>query len=376
VIGNQGFEESSERQTESCKLRLPESSDPGTLEPCLYMKVAVYYRNNDIRIEERPKPPISDNEILIKMKACGICGTDVMEWYRIKKSPRVLGHEMAGEITEIGTAVRNLRTGDRVFVSHHVPCYQCHYCLQGNYTACESLHTGNYDPGGFSEFIRVPAENVRYGTFSLPDGITYEDAAMIEPLGCAVAGQSQLGLKEGQTVLIIGAGVSGILHIQLSKMKKAKVIVSDINEERLKQAVEFGADYAIHSDKYSIDELKNSNDNRPADVVIICAAAKQAVENAAASVDRKGQILFFAVPETDITIPSQRFWRDEISLFFSYGAAPQDLKKAIELIEKGMIDVRKMVTHKVPLSSILQGFKLVTEAKNSLKVVVVPDNEI
>ena len=339
------------------------------------MKVAVYYRNDDIRIEERPKPSISDNEILVKMKASGICGTDVMEWYRIKKAPRVLGHEMAGEIHEIGPAVKNFKIGDRVFVSHHVPCYQCHHCLQGNYTACESLHSGNYDPGGFSEFIRIPDENVRYGTFSLPDSITYEDAAMIEPLGCAVAGQNYLGLKEGQTVLIFGSGVSGILHIQLSKMKKARVIVLDIHEERLKRAVEFGADRVIYADRYSVEELKSINDNRLADAVIICAAAKQAVEHAISSVDRKGKILFFAVPQTDITIPSQRFWRDELSLFFSYGAAPQDLKKAIDLIDKRMIDAKKMITHKVPLSSILQGFQLVTEAKNSLKVVVVPDSE-
>lgn len=112
------------------------------------MKVAVYYRNDDIRIEERPVPSISDGEILVKMKACGICGTDVMEWYRIKKAPRILGHEMAGEITEVGRKVKGFKNGDRVFVSHHVPCYKCHHCIRGNYTACESLHTGNYDPGG------------------------------------------------------------------------------------------------------------------------------------------------------------------------------------------------------------------------------------
>ncbi len=194
------------------------------------MKVAVYYSNDDIRIEERPTPSISDGEILVKMRASGICGTDVMQWYRIKKAPRVLGHEMAGEIVEIGKGVEGFKKGDRVFVSHHVPCYKCHYCVQGNYTACESLHTGNYDPGGFSEFIRVPEENVRYGTFLLPERVTFEDAAMIEPLGCAIAGQNQLGLKEGQTVLIIGSGVSGILHIQLAKIKNAKVIATDINE--------------------------------------------------------------------------------------------------------------------------------------------------
>ncbi len=339
------------------------------------MKVAVYYRNDDIRIEEQPTPSISDNEILVKMKASGICGTDVMEWYRIKKAPRILGHEMAGEIIEIGRNVEGFRKGDRVFVSHHVPCYKCHHCIQGNYTACESLHTGNYYPGGFADYIRVPEKNVRYGTFILPENLTFEDAAMIEPLACAIAGQNQTGVKEGQTVLIIGSGVSGILHIQLAKLKKARIIATDIDDYRMNKAVEFGADRVVDARKYSIDTLKKINENRLADVVIVCAAAKQAVENALSSVDRKGKILFFAVPDFDIVIPSLKFWRDEITVAFSYGAAPDDLQKAIELINSRIINVRKMITHKVPLSHIMQGFHLVSEAKNSLKVVVIPDNE-
>jgi len=337
------------------------------------MKVAVYYSNTDIRIEERPVPSISDGEILVQMKASGICGTDVLQWYRIKKAPRVLGHEMAGEVVGVGAGVEGFRKGDRVFASHHVPCYKCPYCLQGNYTACETLHTGNYDPGGFSEFVRVPGENVRHGTFLLPDAVSYEDGTMIEPLACAIAGQKQLGLREGERVLIIGSGVSGILHIQLAKAKGAKVIATDIDDYRLSKAQEFGADQVINAAGYSIDLLKNVNDNRLADAVIVCAAAKHAIDNALSSVDRKGKILFFAVPETDIGIPSRRFWRDEITVTFSYGASPDDLREAIELIESSKIDVKKMITHRVPLSSILKGFQLVTEAKNSLKVVVVPN---
>jgi len=335
------------------------------------MKVAVYYSNDDIRIEERPKPHISSGEILVKMKASGICGTDVMQWYRIKKSPCILGHEMAGEIVTTGKGVKGFKKGDRVFVSHHVPCYKCRYCVQGNHTACESLHIGNYDPGGFSEFIRVPEENVRFGTFLLPEGVTFEDATLIEPLGCVVAGQNQLGLKEGQSALIIGSGVSGILHIQLAKMKKVKVIAIDINEYRLNKALEFGADYVINASKYSVDELRSINNDTLADIVIVCAAAKQAADNAISSVDSKGKILFFAVPDADIVIPSLRFWRDEITLTFSYGAAPDDLKEAIGLIDSGRINVRKMITHRIPLSAIGQGFKLASEAKTSLKVIVV-----
>jgi L-iditol 2-dehydrogenase len=340
------------------------------------MKVAVYYNNTDIRIEERPTPSISANEILVRMKASGICGTDVMEWYRMKKAPRVLGHEVAGEIVEVGRNVTGFKEGDRVFVSHHVPCYRCHHCAQGKYTACESLHSGNYDPGGFSEYIRVPEENVRYGTFMLPDALTFEDGAMIEPLACAIAGQNRLALKKGKTVLIIGSGISGILHIQLSKMKGAKVIATDINEYRMNKAMAFGADRVIDAGKYSANILRNINDDRLADTVIVCAAAEQAIDHALSSVDRKGTILFFAVPQNNISIPSQQFWRDEITIAFSYGAAPDDLETAIDLIRNKAINAGKMVTHRVTLSEIMQGFKLVSEARDSLKVVVVPDNRI
>ncbi|MEW6054810.1 MAG: zinc-dependent dehydrogenase [Nitrospirota bacterium] len=338
------------------------------------MRAAVYYRNDDIRIEERPIPALSGNEILVQMKASGICGTDVMEWYRVKKAPRILGHEMAGTIADTGGNVEGFKKGDRVFVSHHVPCFKCHYCMQGSYTACESLHSGNYDPGGFAEFIRIPEENVRHGTFLLPEKISFEDAAMIEPLACAIAGQKQLGLKEGQTVLIIGSGVSGILHIQLSKLKGAKIIATDINDYRLNKAMEFGAHYALNALSYSAAQLQNINNNRLADVVIVCAAAREAISSAISSVDRKGKILFFAVPEHDIAIPSKRFWRDEIALYFSYGAAPEDIHKAIEMISTGLVDVRSMITHVVSLSDIMQGFKLVSDAGNSLKVVVVPES--
>ena len=158
------------------------------------MKVAVYYNNKDIRLEERPKPIIKEGEILVKVKASGICGTDVMEWYRIKKAPRILGHEIAGEIIE--SKSNKFKVGQRVFVSHHVPCNKCKYCLEGNHTACDTLHAGNYDPGGFSEFIRVPKINVELGTYILPENVSYGEGTMIEPLGCVVRGQRIINIKK------------------------------------------------------------------------------------------------------------------------------------------------------------------------------------
>ena len=328
------------------------------------MKVAVYYNNNDIRIEEREKPEIKEGEILVKVKASGICGTDVMEWYRTKKAPRVLGHEMAGEIVEVGEGVGKYKIGDRVFVSHHVPCNECKYCLDGNHTACETLHKGNYDPGGFSEFVRVPKINVEKGTYKLPETVSYEEATMIEPLACVVRGHRVIGVKGGQTVLVLGSGLSGLLNIKLAKLKGAKVIATDINPYRLQKAKEYGADEVVDVSKNPIDVK--------ADRIIICTGAKQAVEQAFKCIDRKGIILFFAIPSTNVELPIVDFWRNELTVTSSYGAAPNDLEEALALIRIGKMDVKGMITHKVSLEDIQKGFKIVSEANESLKVVVEP----
>ena len=323
------------------------------------MKVAIYHNNKDIRIEERPKPKIQEGEILVKMKASGICGTDVMEWYRIKKAPRVLGHEVAGEVVE--TKNKKFKIGDRVFVSHHVPCNKCKYCLAGNHTACETLHKGNYEPGGFSEFIRVPKINVENGTYLLGN-VSYEEGTMIEPLACVVRGLRVIDVKKGQTVLVLGSGVSGLLNIQLARLKGANVIATDVDDYRLKMAKKFGADEVIDASKKDV--------NTKADKVIVCTGAIKAVEQAFKSVDKKGTILFFAIPHKNIEIPTVDFWRNEITITSSYGAAPDDLKEALELIKNKKINVKDMITHKLPLGKIQEGFRIVAEAKESLKVVI------
>lgn len=323
------------------------------------MKVAIYHSNSDIRIEERAIPKISDDEILVKAKFCGICGTDVMEWYRTKKGPRLLGHEMAGEIIE--SKNKNYPVGKRVFVSHHVPCNACKYCLSGNHTACDALHKGNFDPGGFSEYIRVPKENADLGTYILPDEISYEEATMIEPLACVINGQKIVDVKPRHTILVLGSGISGLLHIQLAKNKGAKVIATDIDEHRLDKAKEFGADKVIDA-KGEIDVK--------ADRIIICAGSLSAYEQAFRCIDKAGKILAFAVPSRNIEIPSLDFWRNELSIASTYGASPDDLAESLELIRKNKINVKDMITHKVKLEDIQHGFDLVANPKDNLKVLV------
>ncbi len=325
------------------------------------MLVAKYYNNNDIRLEELPTPQIGPGEILVRVRASGICGTDVMEWYRIPKAPRILGHEIAGDIVE--SQADQYHPGQRVFVSHHVPCNQCKYCRDDNQTACDTLHSGNYDPGGYSEFVRVPKINVDYGVYVLPDQVSYVEGTMIEPLACGVRGLGLIGIRPHHTVLILGCGISGILNIQLAKLTGARVVATDINEYRLQKAKEFGADEVLHA---------SQDLHLKADRVIVCTGAYAAVEQAFNCLDKKGIILFFAIPNRDIAIPIPDFWRNELTVTSSYGAAPVDLAEALELITNKKINVKDTITQILPLTQIQAAFKIVAEAQESLKVVLEP----
>ncbi|MDI6826058.1 MAG: zinc-dependent dehydrogenase [Candidatus Aenigmarchaeota archaeon] len=339
------------------------------------MRVAMYYNNKDIRLEEMPKPKISPDELLVKVMACGICGSDVMEWYRIKKVPRVLGHEMTGEVVEVGKNVKKFKVGDRVFVSHHVPCNKCRYCSEGNHTVCETLHSTNFDPGGFSEYVRVPKINVEFGTFLLPNEISFEDGTFIEPLGCVIRGQRRANIKPNHTVLVIGSGTSGILHIQLARVIGAeKVIATDINEYRMNAAKKFGADVVINAEEDVPPRVREVNEGRLADRVIVCTAAVPAIKQSLKSVDRGGVVLFFAPTEPGIGIPLlfNEFWSNQITLTSTYAAAPADIKEAIKLICSRKLNVHDMITHRLSLAETGKGFQIVADAKESMKVIIEP----
>lgn len=339
------------------------------------MRVAMYYNNNDVRLEEMPVPRTGPGEILVKVIASGICGSDVLEWYRIKKAPIVLGHEIAGEIVEVGEGVGKVKEGDRVFVSHHVPCNTCRYCRSGNHTVCETLHTTNFDPGGFAEYIRAPRINVDQGTFILPDEITFEDGSFVEPLACVVRGQRVAGFRPGTSVLVLGSGISGLLHILLARASGAgRIIATDISEYRLAKAREFGADEVIHAGEDVPALVKELNGGYLADLVIVCAGALSAFEQALKSVDRGGTVLCFATtdPGVEIPIPANEFWRNSITVLPSYANSPYDAEVAIELIRSGRVNVNPLITHRLPLEETARGFKLMTEAGESIKVVIEP----
>jgi len=339
------------------------------------IQVAMYYNNRDVRLEEIPTPKIGPGELLVKVLASGICGSDVMEWYRIKKAPRVLGHEIAGEIVEVGSGVDQYKIGDRVFVSHHVPCNTCQYCLNGFHTLCDTLRNTNFDPGGFAEYIRIPRINVDRGVFILPEGVSFEDGVFIEPLACVLRGQRIARLRPGQSVFVIGSGISGVLHIALARASGARwIIASDINEFRLKAAKRFGADETILAKEVNPMKIREINQGRLADLAIVCAGTISAYIQALQSVDRGGTVLCFAPlePGLNFVFPFFDFWNDGITLLSTYGGSPFDITNAIELMRAQRLPLREMVTHRLPLEETGLGFQLVAEAKDSIKVIIEP----
>ena len=339
------------------------------------MKVAMYYNNNDVRIEEMPIPDIDDDEILVKVHASGICGSDVMEWYRIKKAPLVLGHEIGGEIVEKGKKVNDFSIGDRVFVSHHVPCNECSYCHEDKHTLCNTLHSTNYYPGGFAEYIKIPKINVETGVFRLPEEITYEESVFIEPLACVVRGMRIAEMKPNKNVLVIGSGIAGLLHVKLARILGAeKIISTDINDYRLRLAEKMGSDFVINAKKDVIKELKKLNDGNLVDFVFLCVGAVPAVKTALGSVSQGGTIMFFAPTEPGVEIPFPLFelWKKEVKMVSTYAGAPRDIGEAIDLIKNKKIIVDDLISHRLPLSETAEGFKLVSKAKDSIKVIIKP----
>jgi len=339
------------------------------------MRVAKYYNNHDVRLEQASVPEIGAGELLVKVWASGICGSDVMEWYRIKKAPLVLGHEIAGEIVKAGELVTRYKPGDRVFVSHHVPCNTCRHCLSGFHTACDTLASTNFDPGGFAEYLRVPRINVDRGVFLLPDGMSYEEGTFIEPLACVWRAQRLAGMAAGKSVLVLGSGISGLLHVALARaLGAARIMATDISGFRLEAALKAGANNAIHAKENVPERVLQVNDGQGADLVIICTGAMRAMEQAFQCTQRGATILIFAPTEPGACLPLDvnDIWKKGITITTSYGASPVDITTSMELLRFGRVPVQDMITHRLGLDEAAKGFALVAEADKSIKVIIEP----
>jgi L-iditol 2-dehydrogenase len=338
------------------------------------MKAATYYDQKTILIEEVVTPTIEENEALVEMKACGVCGSDLMDWYLESRVPIVLGHEPSGIIARIGRKVKDFDVYDRVFVHHHVACMTCHYCLHGDYTLCEQFHKTNIEPGGFAEYFKVPAPNLELDTLKIPDSMSFEEATLIEPVGCCLRAIKKCNLQAGDSVVIVGAGTTGLIHSALSKVYgAAKTIVSDLLDYRLDVARGFGADVTVNPEKEDLAEaVKAETGGRGADVTVVTAPSLDAYKSGLDCCRKGGKMCVFAptAPGKQLQVSPKNLFFTEVQLVPSYSTSHIETRLALNLIESGRLNVKKLITHRFRLVDIADAFKTASEGMESLKVVV------
>ena len=330
------------------------------------------YGVGDLRVEEVNRPTISaDDEVLIRIHACGICPSDVRPYSGVRSPSRPFpytpGHEWVGEIVAVGDSAEGLAIGDRVVASWRVVCGECYYCIRGLHNFCENLRRERVG-GGFAEYGIAPAGNL----LKIPENVPYAEACFCEPLACCTNGSLGSGIKFGDNVVIIGAGPIGLLHLQLAKHSGARVAVSDLIPERLKKAEELGADEVIHaSQEDPVQRVRKLTGGYGADVVIVCVGARRALQQALDMVGICGTVNFFAgtYPPTTLDIDPNLIHYKQIRLTGSRDFTPFHFQTALHLIEMGTVKVAPLVSHELPLARVKEGFDIVAERKG-LKVII------
>jgi len=318
---------------------------------------SVFLRPTGVCIEETSLPVLKRGDILVEMKACGLCGTDIEKLHgRYVASQPVLGHEAAGIVADIGEGVESVKVGDRVFPHHHVPCYKCHYCLHGSETMCPHYRSSNYDPGGFSEYFRVPAWNVEGGgVLTLPDDMSFEEASLIEPTACCIRSLNKCNLSGDETVLLIGAGPIGLTHLLLLSLRKARVMVSDIVTSRLELAERLGASTVLNAARQDVpSQVRDQTNDVGADLVMVASGSLEAVMQALRSVRKGGRICLFGVPArgSKLDYDISDVFNSEVSIITSNAATDRETKAALELMQERKLTLLPLITHRFRLEEI------------------------
>jgi L-iditol 2-dehydrogenase len=339
------------------------------------LKAALVNSDGRLELADLETPKIGKTEILVKMRACGVCGTDLEKLQGVRVTPPVLGHEVVGDIEDVGSEVAGYSRGDRVAVHHHVPCGNCFYCKSGDQTMCADFPRSNLDSCGFAEYFRVPEINVSKGAvFHIPAIIDYEEAAFAEPTGCCIRGLNKLGVRPGDDFLIVGAGPAGLTHIQLLRALGARLIfATDIVESRRRWAERFGADATFNpTQENSERSILDATEGRGFDNVVVASGSSKAIQSSPRLVRKGGRILLFGIPFEGSVLnwdASCVFIR-EISLIPSYSTTETEMKSALEMMESRKIRLTSMITHRFRLDEIAEAFRAATDTASSLKVMV------
>ncbi len=340
------------------------------------MKAAFVKEQSIISVDETEKPTLGSGDILVQMHACGICGSDLEKVYGQYGQPSMrLGHEPAGVVLDIGSDVTGFKKGDRVFTHHHVPCYDCHLCDHGNETMCTKYYETNLLPCGLSEEYVVPAWNVSHGgVLKISDSLSFEEAAMIEPLACCVRAWTKFHYQEGDSAAIFGVGPTGMMHVMLAQANKlSKIFCFDVNDFRLDFAKKFNITESINSkDEDREQKILDHTDGRGVDVAIVATSNLKALEDAIDMVRKGGTVMMFGVPskEAKLDLDMSKIYSKEITLVTSYAASDKDTTEALNLIESSQIDVKQLITHTYPIVDSQKAFDHARSGDNAMKIII------
>ena len=341
------------------------------------MKAAVVKSNSNIEIKNIENQSVGPGDILVKMCACGICGSDVEKVFGKYGQPSMkLGHEPAGIITQVGQEVSNFVVGDRVFTHHHVACYSddCHECSHGNETMCKKYYESNLEPCGLADEYIVPDWNVKHGgVIKIPDSMSFEEAAMIEPLACCIRAWNKFTYKNNDSVAILGIGPTGIMHALLAKLYGfEKIFCLDLNEFRLDFAKKFGTTTINSGNTNALEQIKSETANQGVDVVIVATSSLNALKDAVSFVRKGGTIVMFGVPSkgANIELDMSEIYSKGLTIVNSYAASDFDTKEAVEKISNKQINVSQLITHKYNLEECQQAFVHAKSGDNAMKIII------
>jgi len=339
------------------------------------MRVARLYDFGDIRVEQSARPEPDPGDILVRTRACGICSGDIMPWYIRRKAPLVLGHEPVGVVEEVGRDVSGFKPGERVFVHHHAPCFQCHACRRGEYVQCQTWRSSKITPGGMAEYFLVDATNLR-DTLKLSDAVGDFDGVLVEPTACTVKSIRKSGLKPGESILIIGLGIMGMMHVRLARHLGAGLVIgADLFERRAARARELGADFGlVVSGDNLVEQVREVTQGAMADVVIVGPGTVKALNTGLAAAAKGATVVQFTAtpPEEEMIVRPHDLYFNEVRIIPSYSCGPDDTRQALKLVERGVLTARDLVTHSFPLARITEAFAT-AQKPEALKVAVTFD---